>query len=301
MSKKDRKKGITDETINEIRTVGTLLQRINEELDRRKKEVETQDKVNERLLTQAVKEERGLIKEIDEAKGIVKEITADFDKIELDVETAARKSIEENVAREGDVRSGKTSLVEFRKKGKYDVKIAEETLTKSVQELESSLSVIRGKELEILHLRDKLGSVQNTIRGLNIRPGLSMRDLFKALYEFSDSQTASFMAELDSLKVEWNQTKQEIQLTEGKSMSGRYTWDRLTMKQARDLQFDPGFPLSCVKKLKSELVKWGETDNISITFYLNLQDIEITSIKSGRLPQITELKEDPNAKLKRIK
>ncbi|TET10423.1 hypothetical protein E3J84_04070 [Candidatus Aerophobetes bacterium] len=303
MRKKDQKKGITDDTIKEIYTVSILLKRINEEYEKRQKEVEIQDRANAEKLIVAEKEERRLIAEISEAKGIVGKMIADFGKIEADVEIAESKKIEENVVREADVKSGKVSLGEFREKGKYDAKIAEESLARSVQELEISLGVVRSKNLEILRLQDKLGTCRNVLRGLHIQPGIITRDLFKTLYEFSDDQVAGFSNELESLRTEWNQTKQDILLAQGKSLAGRHVWTSLNMAEARARQFSPLLPISCIEKLKSELAKYEGSDGISITLYVNQKDIEITSImprRSGAI-QITQLKEMPGAKFTRAK
>lgn len=288
-----KQKGINQNT--EIRTVSTLLLRVNEELDKRKKEVEAQDRANAELLTKAEKEERGLLKEISEAEKIVKNMIADYGKIENNVESAERKKIEENVLREADVRAGKVSLREFRKAGKYDEKIAEEALTKSVQELESSLKVIRDKNFSILRLQERLGDCRNTIRNLVIRPGLIMLEMLKGIYDFTDVQVAEFMAELDSLRFSWNQTKQDILLAEGKTMSGRHIFESRTMAEARALQFSPLLPLSCIEKLKQELLKYKDADSVTLTLYVNLQDIEITSTapRGSGVIQIVDLKEDP--------
>lgn len=295
-----KEKGLNNRA--EIRTVSMLLQRINEEYSKRQKEVETKDRANGELLTKAEGEERGLIKEISEAEKIVKKMIDDYTKIESDVEASAKKKIEENVLREKDVRAGKISLSEFRKKGKYDAKITEEALKKSVSELETSLNVVRGKNLSILKLKERLGSCRNTIRNLTIRPGLTMLELLKSLYDFTDVQVAEFMAELESLRTGWNRTKQEILLTQGKSMSGRHVWSHLTMEEAKALQFSPLLPLSCVEKLKLELAKYEGSDGISLTLYVNSGNIEITSIVPRRgLIQIVDVKEAPDAGFKRIK
>lgn len=300
MSIRKQKKGINEDT--EIRTVSTLLQRVNEEYAKRQEEAEAQDRANEELLTTATNKEKELIGEISRAKGLVGKMINDYGKIEADVEASERKKIEENVLREGDVRSGKVSLREFRKRGKYDVKIAEEALAKSVHELETTLNVVRGKNLEILQLEERLGDCRNTIRNLTIRPGLTMLNMIKALYDFTDVQVAEFMGELESLRTGWNQTKEDIQLAGGKSISGRHVWSGLTMDKAKALQFSPLLPLSCVGKLKSELAKYKGAGSISITFYVNLKDIEITSIEPKRgLIQIADIKEDPRAEFKRQK
>jgi len=174
-----KRKGINQDT--EIGTVSALLQRINEEYERRKEEVEIQDWANKELLTTATNEEKALIEEISKGKKVVKKMISDYEKIEADVEASERKKIEENVLHEGDVKSGKASLAEFRKKGKYDAEIAEEALKKSVSELEMSLSAIRGLNLEILKLQERLGECRNTIRNLTIRPGLTMLEMLKGL------------------------------------------------------------------------------------------------------------------------
>jgi len=298
---KKKEKGITDETIKEIGTVSTLLQRINEEYSKRQKEVMAQNQANRELLSKAHGEETALIKEISEAEKIVEKMISDYGQIEVDVESAARKGIEENVLREGDVRSGKTSLREFRKEGKYDKEIAEETLTKSAAELESLLPVIRDKNLEILKLKERLGSCRNTIRNLVIRPGITMRDLFKGLYDFSDVQVADFMDELESLRTEWNSAKQEIQLAQGKSLSGKNMFQCKTMKEARALQFNPGLPISCVVKLKTLLSEYKGVDGITFTLYMKQKELKVTSIEPGRLIQTIELKEIPDAKFTRKK
>jgi len=298
MKKKD-KKGITDKTISEIGTVSMLLQRVNEEYAKRQLEVIAQDQANRELLTKAYSEEKKLIAEISEAKKICTKMITDYGQIEVDVESATRKGIEENVLRESDVRAGRTSLVEFRKKGKYDKAIAEETLTESTKELESLLPVIRDKNLEILKLKERLGSCQNTIRNLVIKPGIIMREMLKGLYEFTDVQVADFMGELESLRYEWQSAKQEILLAQGKSLSGKNIFQCSTMQEARNLQFNPGLPLKCVEQLKQELLKYNEAGGVTLTLYMNLGEIEVTSITARRgLLQTSQLREPPIEKPK---
>ena len=286
-----KQKGINYDT--QIDTVNILLQRINEELDKRREEIEAKDRANAELLTKVTGEESSLMEEISRGKKIVEKMISDYRKIEADVETSERKKAEENVLRESDVRSGKVSLAQFREKGKYDKDIAAESLRKSVFELETSLTVIREKNLENLKLREKLGSCRNTIRNLTLRPGLTMLEMLKSVYDFTDIQVADFMGELESLRTGWNQTKQDLLLIEGKSMSGRHVWTGLSMDEAKALQFSPLLPLSCVEKLKSELAKYKGSEGISITYYVNLKDVEITNIMPKRgVIQIIDLKEN---------
>ena len=120
-----------------------------------------------------------------------------------------------------------------------------------------------------------------------------MLDMLKGLREFTEDEHGAFMGELDSLRTEWNQVKEKILLTQGKSMSGRYVWTGLSMDEAKALQFSPLLPLSCVEKLKSELAKYKGSEGISITYYVNLKDVEITNIMPKRgVIQIIDLKEN---------
>ena len=296
------KKGIQDDTV--IKTIPDLLARVDEELEKRLAERRKREAENRESLNAAIQKERGIVDEIGKAKKIVEKLSAEYLEIELKTITEKRKEAEGTAIREADVKAGKASLRDFREKGKWDSAIVSETRKKSVAELEQTLKVIREKNLEVLMLEDSLGECRNRIRGLAIQPGRFMLDFLKGLREFTEDEVGAFMGELDSYRTGWDQTKQDILLTQGKSMSGRFTWDNLTMAQARALQFNPALPLSCVEKLKSLLEEFEGSENISIAYYVNLKDIDVTFASPGRgrgLIQSVHLKEDPRAEFKRIK
>jgi len=286
------KKGIQDNTV--IKTMPDLLARVDEELEkqlaaRRKREAE-----NRESLSAAIQKERGIVGRIGEAKNIVKKMIAEFHTIEAKAIAEKRSEAEGTAIREADVRAGKASLKDFHSKGKWDSAISDETRKKSVAELEGSLRIIREKNLEILMLEDSLGECRNTIRALSIQPGRFMLEFLKTIREFTEDELGAFMTELEGYRTEWDQVKQAILLTQGKSMSGRYVWDSLSMDEARSLQFSPLLPISCVEKLKSELETYEGSEGISITLFTRIKDIEITSISprpSGIL-HLTDIKED---------
>jgi len=174
-------------------------------------------------------------------------------------------------------------------------------VSESASELEKGLLAIHEKNKELLGIELLLSECQHKIRGLIIEPARILSRTFKDLAEISGIETGLFEQDYYGARDVVEQKKQEILLTEGKSMSGRHVWDQLTMKQARALQFDPILPLSCIGKLKSLLAKYRGADGIAITYYLNLRTIEITSITPRRsgLIQTIDVKEDPRAEFKR--
>jgi len=285
-------KGIQDDT--KILTIPDLMARVDEELEKQLKVRKKREAANKASLAVAVQEERDIIDKIGKAKKIVKKLIAEFQAIEAKTITEKRKEAEGAAIREADVRSGKANLKDFHSKGKRDSAILSETRQKSVAELESSLKLVRQKNLEILMLEDSLGECRNTIRGLSMQPGRFMIDMLKGLREFTEQEQGAFMGELESSRTSWHETKEKILLTQGKSMSGRYVWDGLSMAQARSLQFSPLLPLSCVEKLKSELETYEGSENISLTLYTRIKDIEITSIspRQSGVIQTIEVKED---------
>jgi len=286
------KKGIQDNTV--IKTMPDLLARVDEELEKQLAARRKREAGNRESLNAAAQKERDILEKIGKAREIANKLIAEFQQLERTAEKEARERMTKDVIREQDVTSGKVKLKEFQKKGITEKKISEQVIAQSTNELSRSLKVIREKNLEILQLEDSLGECRNTIRGLSVQPGRFMLDFLKNIREFAEDETGAFMAELDGYRTEWDQVKQAILLTQGKSMSGRYVWDSLSMDEARALQFSPLLPLSCVEKLKSELEKYEGSDGISLTLYVRLGDVEITSIspRQSGVIQTIEVKED---------
>ena len=293
-----KNKGINEDT--KILTIPSLLARVDEELEKQLAERKRLEAENQESLNAAIQKERGLVDEIGKAKNIAKKMIAEFRGIEIEAVKEKRKEAEGTALREADVRSGKAKLEDFHKKGKWDKAISDETRKESTAELEQTLKVIREKNLEILMLEDSLGECRNTIRGLSMRPGRFMLEFLKTIREFTEDEMGAFLAEMEGYRFSWNQVKEKILLTQGKTMSGRHVWSGLTMDEARDLQFSPLLPTECIEKLKSELDTYEGADGIALTLYVKLKTIEITSLTPRRgLLQTTDVKEDPTAKLKR--
>lgn len=267
-----------NEDIKPILTVPDLTRRINESYDRKRQEAQLLQQQQEDLLKIAVEEEKELIEKLDVAKEITAKMEQEYSEIEARTEGEKRAQIEVNSIREKDVLSGKVTLREFTKKGISEKAIYEKTTKETVAELELSLRAIRMKKVEILEIERSLYSCQSRIKNLILQPALILQRVHKDMLEVSDTEIGEFLADVYGSREALKQTEHLIFLTQGKSLSSGYRWDRLTPKEALKIQYDPILPFELIPKLKTELAKLKDAEFVSVVFYLRAKDIDVTSI-----------------------
>ena len=282
-----------------IETVPDLMKRITERWDEKRKEAESLQAEQKEKLKNEIKLESTIQAQLKNVRSVALRLEKEYPQLEAKIEREKRAQIEKDSLREKDVLSKRITLREFAKVGKSEEAISAQVIKESTEELELSLKVIRKKNLEVLKLEKSLCECQNKIRGLILRPAQILQQVLKDCGEITDQEIGYFLQDNYGAREDIQQVEHKLHITDGKSMSGRYIWDSLTMEEAKALQFSPLLPLSCVEKLKSELAKYEGSDGISITYYVNLKTVEITSIKPGRLIQTINLKEVPGEKFTR--
>lgn len=258
-----------------ILTVPDLTRRINEGYEQKKKEALLLQEEQKERLGIAIQEEKDLIKKLKTAKGITAKMEQDYSSIEVKLEAEIKAQIEINSIREKDVLSGKVTLREFTQKGTSEKQITEKTIKESTGELERSLKAIRTKRIEILEIERSLYSCQNRIKNLILQPALILQKIHKDMLEVSDTEIGEFLADVYGSREALKQTEHLIFLTQGKSLSPGYRWDRLTPKEALKVQYDPILPFELVSKLKTELAKLKDAEFVSVVFWLKAKDIDV--------------------------
>lgn len=286
-----------------IDTVPDLMKRITERWDEKRKEAESLQAEQKEKLKNEIKLESTIQSHLKNVRSVALRLEKEYPQLEAKIEKEKRTQIEKNSLRKKDVLSKKITLREFARIGKSEEAISVQVIKESTEELEQSLEIIRKENLEALKIEKSLCECQNMIRNLILRPAQILQQVLKDCGEITDQEIGYFLQDNYGLREDIQQVEHKLQITDGKSIAGRYVFECKTMAEAKSLQFSPLLPLSCVSKLKSELEKYEGSENISITLYVNLKDIEITSIqprRSGAI-QITQLKEVPGAKFTREK
>lgn len=284
----------------EVQTIPHLLQMINEELEKKREELAAQWEAQREEKAKAEKEEKAILGDIARAEKILEKMKSDYRIIEAETIASIKAETEKNVLRESAVRKGEISLQEFNKAGKFDKDLAKEIQEKSAADLEISLGAIRDKALEILGLKDKLGSCRWKIRNIVVQPGLSMAGMLKGVTEFADEQTAIFMGELEIYRAEWNAVKELIQWTKGRNLAPAYRWN-LTPEQAKSVAFDPILPMTCVKQLMVGIEKYKDSKSLDIVFNWRLKEVDVSpspELRRGLL-QTSQVKEAAGETFKR--
>ena len=276
-------KGLSDDM--KILTIPDLLKRVEQEYEKRKKEASISQKANEEKLAAAIREEAELTKKIGKEQKIAERLQQDYFELESRTEKEAREKASKGVLREADVRSGKVSLKDFILKGKKDSEINSEVAEQTAKELEQGLKVIREKNLEILELEKSRAESKNMIRALLIQPGQFLLELLKYLKEFTEGEVGSFIEDMHGYRTELEEVNRKIQLTQGKSLTPGYTWDRLSLSEAYKLIFNPIIPLELIPKLKAELEKVKRAEKVSVSYYLRSKEIDIRPIGGVFDPQ----------------
>jgi len=233
-------------------------------------------------LTVEIQKEQKLEKKLKESRSIAEKMELEYSQIEARIEGEKRAQIEVNSIREQDVKSGKSTLAEFLKKGKTEKQIYDESAKETMKDLEAGLKAARAKRLEILNFEKELLETQTKIRYLIIEPGRILQRVLKDLGQFAEREIGFFLEEVHSSKTALKRVENRLNLTEGKSLGPGYSWTRLSIEQAYGLQFDPILPLECIAALKSKLEPCKDSDVINVTFFLRTKGIDVSIFPGGK-------------------
>ncbi|MBA7496135.1 hypothetical protein ES702_06733 [subsurface metagenome] len=258
-----------------IQTVPDLTRRINESYDRKRKEAVLLQEEQRARLDIAIQEEKDLTEKLKIAQGITAKMEQDYSAIEIKLEAEKKERIEKESIREKDVLSGKVTLREFTQKGTSEKQITEKAIKEAIAELGNSLKAVRTKRIEILEIQRSLYGCQNRIKNLILQPALILQRIHKDMLEVSDIEIGEFLADIYGARDSLKQAEHFIFLTQGKSLGSGHRWDRLTVKEAKQIVFDPILPFELIPKLKAELEKFKLAEFISVIFWLRAKDIDV--------------------------
>lgn len=232
-------------------------------------------------LSVEIRKEQALEKKLMESRSIARQMEREYMQIEARTEGEKRAMIETAAIRELDVKSGKVTLSEFIKKGLTEKQIYEKSVEQTIVELEQGLKAARKKRLEILKFEKELLETQTKIRYLIIEPGRTLQRSLKDLAQFAEREIGFFLEEVHNSKTALTQIQGKLYLTEGKSLTPGYSWNRLTIEQAYRLQFDPILPLECIAALKSKLELYKDVEKVNVIFFLRTKKIDVSSVYIG--------------------
>lgn len=264
-----------------IETMPDLTRHIIDHWRKKQEEALSQQKEQEEKLRAAVQEEKELTAKLKESKLIAEKLELEYLRIEARTEGEKRAQIEVNSIREKDVLEGRVTLAEFYKTGKTKEQIYNEMVKETIKEMGQSLQTARKKRLEILELEKSLLETQTKIRYLIIEPGRTLQRSLKDLAQFAEREIGFFLEEVHNSKTALTQIQGKLYLTEGKSLTPGYSWNRLTIEQAYRLQFDPILPLECIAALKSKLELYKDVEKVNVTFFLRTKKIDVSSVYIG--------------------
>ncbi|MCK4431281.1 MAG: hypothetical protein KAW19_08245 [Candidatus Aminicenantes bacterium] len=265
----------------EIQTMPDLVKHIIDHWKSEQIKALKEEEAQKEKLTVEIRKEQGLEKRLKESRSIAEKMEREFLEIEAKTEEEKRKQVEQSSVKEEDVKSGKITLAEFLKVGKTKSQIYDESIKRTMKDLEQGLKAIRSKNKETLELEKELLETQTRIRYLIIEPGRILQRVLKDLGQFAEREIGFFLEEVHSSKTELKQVENRLNLTEGRSLGPGYSWSRLTPREASQIQFDPILPFECIEALKSKLALYKDSEMVNVTFFLRTKGIDITSIQTG--------------------
>jgi len=171
----------------------------------------------------------------------------------------------------------KFHLRNSRKRGKFEAEIQKAVIEKTQEELSQSLESIRSKKLEIMQLQLELIKTQHRVRQLMLQPGVILREVLKNLKEFAEREMGLFYADYAQTREAVQQQENKLNLTKGKSLTPGYRWDRMKVKEARKIAFDPILPEKLVPSLLQQLSKFSDSDQVIVDFTLRPLEVHVSS------------------------
>lgn len=279
-----------------IDSVPDLIARITKLWRSKENEAITLQAEQKEKLKTEIRNEKTITAQLEKQRKIAAQLEKEYMGIEKKTEAEAKTRVSKGILRESDVRSGKITLKEFQAKGRYDKDLTEEAAEQSTEELEKTLKVVRGEYLEILELEKSLCESQNIIRSLILQPAMILQQVLKDCKEITEQEIGLFLADNYGNRSALELAKHKLLLTQGKSLTPGYNWDRMPTEEARKLIFNPIIPLDLVPLLKAELEKVKGSLEVAVSFYLRSRDFMIRpfggTFKSRRGPVRSEEKNE---------
>jgi len=273
----------------EIRTIPDLVKRVKEEWDRKSQEAEARKKELEENMRGAIRKAKELKGKLEKAESVVQKMEFEYSELESKLLKEKRKAAEKDTPLEKDVKEGKISLKEFQKKGKFEAEIQKAVIEKTQEELSQSLEAIRKKRLDIMNLELELIRTQHRVRQLMLQPGVILKEVLKNLKEFADRELGLFYADYASTREAVQQQEHKLNLTRGKSLTPGYRWDRMKVKEARKIAFDPILPRELVPSLLQQLSRFDDSDQVIVDFTLRPLEVHVSRF-GVYIPQTGKIK-----------
>jgi len=255
-----------------IKNLNDLVNRANKKYAEAHAQAEKENKEAQEKLAEVTKEGSALTKKLDESRKIVKKMTSEYQQLEKQIETQKKAEIDEKELKEQDVLEGRITMAEFFKKGKTKKQRLEMTIEQTKKELSELLETIRKKNKEILKDELEQFKLMKTMFLLGLGPARILYKKFKELADFIDRETARLLEDRVYIDTTIKQVEHKIHLTEGKGLSAGFNWERLTLKEAKEIQFSPILPTALIPKLKELLAAYEDSNQpISVIYHLGIK------------------------------
>jgi len=220
------------------------------------------------VLDNAIVEESGLHKKIIAEKKVVNSLQQEYFELEKLAEKSATKTVEKTELTADKVQSGEITLRQFQSRGISEKKKKDLIVEKILKELEYSLNLIRLKRKKILQKELKLAKLQRKVFRLSLFPGQVLSDALKDQKLFVDREMTALYEDVARSDSNTKLLEHQLHLTEGKALSAGNRWDRLTVKKARKILFDPIIPESLIVDLKQQLPQFQDpTELINVILH----------------------------------
>ncbi len=266
-----------------IDSIPDLVKRVKDEWAKKEKEASARKKELEENMRGALRKEKELKEKLKKANSVVSKMEDEFQALESKILKEKEKSIKKGIPLEADVKEGKISLKEFQAKGKREADIQKEAVEQTQKELSQSLEAIRKKRLEIMNIEHELIKTQHRVRQLLLQPGMILKETLEKLKEFADREMSIFFEDYHSTRSDLQQMEHRLQLTTGKALTSGYRWDRMPVKEARKIQFDPILPQGLVPSFLEQLSKFNEDDQVTVVLTLRPLSVDVSSFGTHRI------------------
>jgi len=251
---------MTEQRVIETSTIELLMKKSIEWFEETKKSNLRREMDLKKKIKEATEKEIGLLTRLKKDREIVSKMESEYLELEARIETEKRAEIEKDTLTKEDVKKGKVSLLDYFNKGKRPEQITDQTLEESQKELETTLKLVRTKNLEILEMEKELFEVQLRIRGMAAQPGREFQRSLEQLTEHLQIELGLIIEDLPAARYLLDNVKHKLTVCNGKSIGMGYSWTARTLKEAQALIFNPMIPKSLILNLKKQLSDYDEME-----------------------------------------
>lgn len=218
----------------------SILERFREREEEIKREAAELDKEMSKKRADRERAQRAALDKLEATRAALERMKSDYKAIEAEIEKKARVEIEASEVTEAKVKSGEASIREFFKSGLDGDAITARARKEAETKLAESMTLIRGKALEIFNLELEEAQARREIVFCATYPGQSQIARLKAEVQALEQGVAAVLCGYSQAVADVDRAKRDVLLCSDGSPSG-ISFDSLTFEELKDLRFDPRF------------------------------------------------------------